>query len=71
MRQANRARGISRGSPNEATKRKISETLTGQKFQGEYRINPEDGAELRKRIAEGDDFKYQKLVDWYRDLKDV
>ena len=71
MRQANRARGISRGSPNEATKRKISETLTGQKFGGDYRINPEDGAELRKSIAEGDHFRYQKLVDWYRDLKDM
>ncbi len=71
MRQANRARGISRGSPSEATKRKISETLTGQKFGGDFQIVPEDGAELRKSIAEGDNFRYQRVIDWYRDLKDL
>ena len=60
-----------RTSPrSELTKRKISETLTGVK-QGsnEFTIVPEDGAELRKTITEGDRFRYQLIVDWYRDLK--
>ena len=35
----------------------------------EFTIVPEDGAKLRKTITEGDHFRYQKIVDWYLDLK--
>ena len=60
-----------RTSPrSELTKRKISETLTGNKTgSNEFTIVPEDGAELRKTVTEGDRFRYQLIVDWYRDLK--
>ena len=52
------------------TKRRISETLTGGKLGGQDSfINPEDSKELRSRISQGDRFKYQALVDWWRDLK--
>ena len=54
---------------SEEKKRKISETLSGQKFGGDFKIVPEDGAELRSSIAEGDHFRYQKVIDWYRDVK--
>ena len=60
-----------RTSPrSELTKQKIRETLEGVK-QGsnEFKINPEDGAKLRKTVSEGDRFRYQLIVDWYRDLK--
>ena len=60
-----------RTSPrSELTKRKISETLTGTKTGvNEFKIVPEDGAKLRKTVTEGDHFRYQLIVDWYRDLK--
>ena len=52
------------------TKRRISETLTGGKLGGQDSfINPEDSKELRSRVSQGDRFKYQALVDWWRDLK--
>ena len=52
------------------TKRKISETLTDRKIgSNEFTIVPEDGAQLRKTVTEGDRFRYQLIVDWYRDLK--
>ena len=60
-----------RTSPrSDLTKRKISDSLSGVK-QGsnEFTIVPEDGAKLRKTITEGDHFRYQKIVDWYLDLK--
>ena len=56
---------------SEKTKRKISESLSGQKFAGrDSEINPEDAEELRSRISHGDKFKYQALVDWWRSLKE-
>lgn len=60
-----------RTSPrSELTKRKISETLSGTKREAEeFKIIPEDGAKLRKTVTEGDHFRYQLIVDWYRDLK--
>ena len=52
------------------TKRKISEALTDRKIgSNEFTIVPEDGAQLRKTVTEGDRFRYQLIVDWYRDLK--
>ena len=52
------------------TKRKISETLTDRKIgSNEFTIVPEDGAQLRSSVTEGDRFRYQLIVDWYRDLK--
>jgi len=59
-----------RKPPSEATKRKISETLSGQKFGGSHQnvVDPRGAKELRKRISQGDDFKYQALIDWYRDI---
>ena len=54
---------------SELTKRRISESLTGEKVGGRNSvINPEDGKELRGRVRTGDNFKYQALVDWWRDL---
>ena len=51
----------------EETKRKIAETLTGGKIGGQVsEINPEDGKELRERVREGDNFKHQELIDWWR-----
>ena len=60
-----------RTSPrSELTKRKISETLSGTKRAAEeFKINPEDGAKLRSSVTEGDRFRYQLIIDWYRDLK--
>ena len=60
-----------RTSPrSELTKQKISETLSGTKREAEeFKIIPEDGAKLRKTVTEGDHFRYQLIVDWYRDLK--
>ena len=60
-----------RTSPrSELTKRKISETLSGLRpGANDFKINPEDGAKLRKTVTEGDHFRYQLIVDWYRDLK--
>ena len=54
---------------DEQKKRKISETLTGQKFGGDYQIDTKAGAELRKIVTEGDAFVHQGIIDWYRDLK--
>jgi hypothetical protein len=55
---------------SELTKRRISETLTGGKLGGQDSfIKPEDSKELRSRVSQGDRFKYQALVDWWRDLK--
>ena len=52
------------------TKRKISETLTDRKIgSNEFTIVAEDGAQLRSSVTEGDRFRYQLIVDWYRDLK--
>ena len=59
----------SRGSVSEQTKRKISESLTGKKFEGEVPIDPKAGAELRSSVKVGDAFVHQGIVDWYRDLK--
>jgi len=54
---------------SEKTKRKISETLTGGKIGGQdSQINPKDGEELRSRVRSGDNFKYQALVDWWRNI---
>ena len=58
-----------RKAPSEETKRKISETLTGQKFGGDYVIDEKAGKELRDAVKDGDNFKYQPLIDWWRDLK--
>ena len=60
-----------RTSPrSELTKQKISESLEGRKIgSNDFKINPEDGAKLRKTVTEGDHFRYQLIVDWYRDLK--
>ena len=62
-----------RRSPrSELTKQKIRETLEGNK-QGsnEFNIIPQDGEQLRAAVtkSEDDSFKYQLIVDWYRDLK--
>ena len=55
---------------SELTKRRISETLTGGKLGGQDSfINPEDTKELRSKVSQGDKFKYQALIDWWRDLK--
>ena len=62
-----------RTSPrSDLTKRKISETLSGTKRQAEeFKIIPKDGEQLRAAVtkSEDDSFKYQLIVDWYRDLK--
>lgn len=61
-----------RTSPrSELTKRKISETLSGTKRPAEdFKIIPKDGEQLRAAVTKSeDDFKYQLIVDWYRDLK--
>ena len=60
-----------RRSPrSELTKQQISETLSGNRpGANDFKINPEDGAELRKTVTEGDRFRYQSIVDWYRNLK--
>ena len=56
---------------SEITKRRISESLTGGKIGGQdSEVNPEDTKELRSKISQGDKFKYQALVDWWRSLKD-
>ena len=56
---------------SEITKKRISEALTGEKVGGRVSdINPEDAKELRGRIRQGDKFKYQALIDWWRDLSD-
>ena len=54
---------------SESTKRKISESLSGQKFGGEVPIDPKVGAELRSSCKVGDAFVHQGIVDWWRDLK--
>lgn len=55
---------------SEETKRKISESLSGRKFGGyDFPVNPGDAKELLSRISQGENFKYQELIDWYRDLK--
>ena len=59
-----------RGSHSELTKRRISESLSGQKFGGEdIKINPEDGRQLRAAVRHGDAFVHQGIIDWYRDVK--
>ena len=55
---------------SDLTKQKIRESLEGNKqASNEFKIVPEDGAELRSSVTEGDRFKYQLIVDWYRNLK--
>ena len=55
---------------SEETKQKIRETLEGKKQgQNDFVIRPEDGAELRSSVTEGDRFRHQALIDWWRDLK--
>ena len=55
---------------SESTKRKISETLSGQKIGGQIsKIDQEAGLELQNKLRQGDNFKYQALVDWWRNLK--
>ena len=68
MRQAKKDK---RTSPrSEETKQKIREALEGNKIgSNEFKIIPEDGASLRSSVTEGDRFRYQLIVDWYRDLK--
>ena len=56
---------------SEITKRRISESLSGQKLAARGSdINPEDAKDLRARVSFGDNFKHQALVDWWRNLKD-
>ena len=64
-------RSFSRGSRSDETKRRISESLTGQKYGGEVQINPEDGKQLRAAVRHGDAFVHQGIVDWYRNVKDI
>ena len=60
----------SRGPRSEITKRRISESLTGQKYGGnDILINPEDGRQLRAAVRHGDAFVHQGIIDWYRDVK--
>lgn len=33
----------------------------------EFVVRPEDGKQLRAAVAEGDRFRHQGLIDWYRD----
>lgn len=59
-----------RGSRSELTKRRISESLTGQKYGGnDIQINPEDGKQLRAAVRHGDVFVHQGIIDWYRNVK--
>ena len=61
-----------RRSPrSELTKQKIRETLEGTKIgSNDFNIIPQDGEQLRAAVTKSkDDFKYQLIVDWYRDLK--
>ena len=60
-----------RTSPrSELTKQKIRESLEGQRTgANDFKVNPEDGAKLRSSVTEGDHFRYQLIIDWYRDLK--
>ena len=56
---------------SEITKKRISESLSGQKFGGrDSEVNPEDSMQLRTKVSQGDDFKYQTIIDWWRSLKD-
>ena len=55
--------------PSEEKRRKISETLSGQQFGGDVRIDPKAGAELRRAVRRGDAFVHQGIVDWWRDMK--
>lgn len=60
-----------RKSPSEATRRKISETLTGSKIGGqESFIDVKASEELRRRVSDGGNFKYQQIIDWWLDLKE-
>ena len=61
-----------RRSPrSELTKQKIRETLEGNKIgSNDFNIIPKDGEQLRAAVTKSeDDFKYQLIIDWYRDLK--
>lgn len=53
---------------SDATKRKISETLSGRKFGGNHQIivDPKSAEELRKAVGKGDNFKHQEIIDWWR-----
>lgn len=54
---------------SEITKRRISESLSGQKIGGnEFQINSTDGEQLRAAARRGDNFKHQDLIDWWRNL---
>ncbi len=54
---------------SEETKRKISESLTGERVGGhEFVVQPKDGKELRDRVRSGDNFKHQHLIDWWRNI---
>ena len=56
---------------SEETKRKISDSLTGEKVGAhDFVVVPKDGEALRHRIQRGDNFKYQALIDWWRSLKE-
>ncbi len=56
---------------SEKTKRRISESLSGSKQGGEfYQVKSGEGEELRKSVKSGDRFKYQALIDWWRNLSD-
>jgi hypothetical protein len=56
---------------SEAKKRKISESLSGQKFGGQFEINSNDGKQLRAAARHGDAFVHQGIIDWFRSLKDL
>jgi hypothetical protein len=57
---------------SDITKRRISEALSGMKIGGqESMINPKDGEELRRRVSQGDNFKHQELIDWWRNMSNM
>lgn len=52
---------------SEEKKRKISETLSGSDQGAQFIPRPEDGEQLRAAVSTGENFKYQKIIDLYRD----
>ena len=52
---------------SDQTKRNISDSLSGKKLGGQdIIVNPKEAAELRKAVRQGENFKHQELIDWYR-----
>lgn len=61
---------MTRSPRSEVTKRRISESLSGQKLgANDILINPEDGKRLRAAVRHGDAFVHQGIIDWWRDVK--